>query len=117
MLRFSIPAINPRGNRLKMLNSKNLIMKINKHSKRLKYLVELIDMERIGNADQLSKRVGISRTKLFDLFDEFKSEGVDIRFNRRKSSFCFCNEYRVKVVQPITIVNNEGVVVSSESYD
>lgn len=80
-------------------------MTINQKAEQLKYLTELIDKERTGCANELARCIGISRSKLFELIDEFKTFGVDIQYNRRKNSFFYANNRRIEINIPITVIN------------
>lgn len=78
-------------------------MKINQEAERLQYLVELLHEERTGAAVQLAQRIGISRSKLFELLEELKGAGAEIEYNRQKNSYCIAHSCRISVNQPITI--------------
>ena len=82
-------------------------MKINQQAERIKYLVDLIKHGKTGKADILASRVGISRTSLFDLFDDFRSMGADIYYKRSGKSFCLGEDSTVEVVVPVKVMKRK----------
>lgn len=78
-------------------------MKINQQAERLQYLVELLQEQHTGAAAQLAQRIGISRSKLFELLEELKGAGAKIEYNRQKNSYYLADSCRINVNQPITI--------------
>jgi hypothetical protein len=81
-------------------------MNINKKVAQLSHLIKLIEKEKTGNANDLAQRVGLSRGKLYDLFEEFKAIDVEIKFDRVKNSFCYANHKRIKVNAPIQVIDS-----------
>ncbi|MGF1636441.1 MAG: HTH domain-containing protein, partial [Cyclobacteriaceae bacterium] len=62
-----------------------------KQIERVQLLNRLIKEERTGSPDALAERLHLSRSQLYNLIDELKDMGVDIRYSRSKRSFYFKN--------------------------
>ncbi|MBI9064166.1 MAG: hypothetical protein JEZ14_19425 [Marinilabiliaceae bacterium] len=82
-------------------------MKINQQAERLKYLVNIIKCGKTGNANTLAKRVGISRTSLFELFDDFRALGLEVYYNRSSKSYCLGEDNTIEVVVPVKVMKRK----------
>lgn len=70
----------------------------------------LIRNESTGTPCQFAEKVNLSRRQLYNLLDEFKDFGAEIKYDRTKESFYyvneFCMEMTVKIITPITPSEN-----------
>ncbi|MCU4173521.1 hypothetical protein [Carboxylicivirga sp. N1Y90] len=66
----------------------------------------LIDKETTGPAEQFAKRIGTSRTCIFQLLEEIKELGVPITYDHRKKSYCYSSDKKLVVNNPIEVVND-----------
>jgi len=62
------------------------------------------------------KKVGFSRTHLFDVIDEFKQMGVEIYFNKDKQSYCYAGSHRLKISNPVTIIDECEIISTMGGY-
>ncbi|MHA7130672.1 DNA-binding protein [Algoriphagus namhaensis] len=54
---------------------------------RLQLLNKLVREKRTGTPDELAKRLGVSRAKLYLILEELRDRNVFIKFNKRINSF------------------------------
>lgn len=71
---------------------------------RFMLLDRLLKKEKTGSANQLASRLGISRSQVFNYFDELKGLGVDVKFNKSKSSYEYSGDYELEVHQPLKVI-------------
>lgn len=71
---------------------------------RLILLDRLLKKSETGNATQLAFKLGISRSHLFNHFEELKDLGIDVRFNKSKSSYEYYGDYELEVRQPLKVI-------------
>ncbi|MBS2097444.1 HTH domain-containing protein [Carboxylicivirga linearis] len=79
-------------------------MKIIAKIKIIKQISELIEKEQTGTSTEFAKRVNISRTSMYQLFEEIESMGVSIKYDKRKRSYYYDGSKKIRVVDPIQIV-------------
>ena len=103
-------------NRHLLLYKKHLIqtrnphnMKLNENAYLLQKMVNLIDTKRTGSPNELSKKLGISRSQIYNEIDELNSLGVDIKYSRKLNSFVFQGDKKIFVREPIVIVGNKNL--------
>jgi len=60
-----------------------------------------------GDSHTLAKLVGISRSTLFNLFDELKSLGAQIEYDSKLRTYRYKNEFEIK----LTIEKGVGTVL------
>lgn len=70
---------------------------------RLKLLNKLIEAEKTKSPNDFAKRLGISRSALYDLIAELNSMGTEIRYSRTKSSFYYASPKRLHMFIEIKI--------------
>jgi len=78
-------------------------MRINQQVDRLKFLVKLLQEERTGAAGKFANRIGVSRSKLFEILEELKGAGAQIEYNRRRNSYYLKDGCSIRINQPIEI--------------
>ncbi len=71
---------------------------------RLQLLNKLVKEQRTGKPEELAKRLGISRAKLYLMLDELRDEGIEIRFSKRSNSFIYENCGGVSVVFSLKVL-------------
>ncbi|SMO59851.1 hypothetical protein SAMN06265379_103218 [Saccharicrinis carchari] len=85
------------------------MMTLNDKSEQIDFLATLIVRKRNGKACQLAKRINVLRSKLYDMFNDLKLLGVDIKYDRRLNTFYYGNNLRVKVNIPIEIISEKEI--------
>jgi len=82
-------------------------MKINQKAYQIGLMVNLIASKKTGSPNEFAQRLGISRSNLYQLIDEFNDMGVEIEYNRTLLSFYFTEEKMVKVQIPVVIIDRD----------
>lgn len=62
-------------------------MEFIKQIERLQLLNKLVRAKRTGSPEELAKRLGVSRAKLYLILEELRDSDVCIRYNKRINSF------------------------------
>jgi len=52
-------------------------------------LEKLVRQRRTGTPDELARRLSISRSALYDIIDELRADGVEIKYCRTRCSFYY----------------------------
>ncbi len=93
-------------------------MTLNEKSEQIDFLAKLIDRKTTGNACQLARKINVSRSKLYEIFDDLKLFGIDIKYDRRLNTFYYANNLRVKVNIPIVVIAEEetGTINGGKHY-
>lgn len=82
-------------------------MEFIKQIERFQLLNKLVKEQRTGKPEELAKRLGISRAKLYLMLEELKDEGIEIRFSKRSNSFVYDNCGGVSVVFSLKVLGSE----------
>lgn len=82
-------------------------MKIIDKTRQLKRLSELLEKEITGNSVIFAKKIGISRTHLFELLEELKALGVPISYDRKSESYYYSGDKRLEINTPIKVVDDQ----------
>ncbi|TLX72266.1 hypothetical protein E9993_18300 [Labilibacter sediminis] len=75
--------------------------------RQLDRLAKLIETRQTGNATQLAKKINVSRSKLYEIFEDFKMLGVDISFSKEINSYYYTSHFRLKVNTPIQVISSD----------
>ena len=73
-------------------------MSMIKYVRRLKRIDALIFRKATGTPEQFAEKLGIKRSTLYEILQEMRLLGVDIRYCSHRQSFYYANERRIKVV-------------------
>jgi predicted DNA-binding transcriptional regulator YafY len=58
---------------------------------------KLIQREATGTADEFADRLHIRRRQLYNILEEFRDYGAEIKYSRTKCSFYYANDFDVLV--------------------
>jgi predicted DNA-binding transcriptional regulator YafY len=64
---------------------------------RIHRIHKLIQREATGTPDEFAGRFHLKRRQLYNILEEFKDYGANIRYNRYKSTFYYANNFEVLV--------------------
>lgn len=79
---------------------------------RLSRMHQLIKREATGTPDEFAKRFNIKRRQLYNILDEFKDYGAEIRYDSIKKSYYYTNDFEVLVeVSMMPLSKNERVTI------
>lgn len=82
----------------------------------LKEIVKMVELDLLlhegntGDSRQLAKRVGVSRSTLFNLFEELKELGAEIGYNSNDHTYYYRKE--VKIHFTIASDNNKRMLIN-----
>lgn len=71
---------------------------------RLMRMDRLIRDGKTGSAKRFATELGISRSHLFNHFEELKDLGVDIKFNKANSSYEYCGDLEPQIQKPLKVI-------------
>ena len=83
---------------------------------RLNRMHQLIKREGTGTPDDFAERFHLKRRQLYNILDEFKDYGAEIRYSRVNNSFYYDNDFDVFVkisVTPLSGNDKEAIVAGS----
>jgi len=67
----------------------------------------LIRNESTGNPCEFAERMALSRRQLYNLLDEFKDYGAEIRYCRNRQSFYYVNDFQLELIIRVTSVSEQ----------
>ena len=80
-------------------------MKVFEYLDRISLLHKLVSGERTGTPEELARRIGVSRTTLYELIDELKSRGAPIEYSKSAKSFFYSQPYDIAVTCTLRPLN------------
>jgi predicted DNA-binding transcriptional regulator YafY len=66
---------------------------------RLYEIHRLILLEKTGTPDEFAERFHLSRRQLYNILDELKDWGADIKYSRIEHTFYYVNDFDIKINQ------------------
>ena len=78
-------------------------MKVFEIIERLEIIIKFLEEKNTGTSIEFAKRIGISRSMLFNYFDYLKSFNINIKYDRQLNSFVINGNTEVEIQQPIKI--------------
>jgi biotin operon repressor len=80
-----------------------------KQLERIQELDKLLKKRSTGTPETLAKRLGVSRSHLYNLISYLDDLGMQIKFSRRLNSFYYVNtQDKLEIAFSIKIVNHKG---------
>jgi predicted DNA-binding transcriptional regulator YafY len=64
---------------------------------RLYHIHQLIQAEETGTPEEFARQFHISRSHIYNILDELRDCGAEIKFSRIKNTFYYCNDFDVPV--------------------
>jgi hypothetical protein len=81
-------------------------MAIQKYIDRMNYLYKLIDNESTGTPEELAVKLHLSKRHTFNLLNDLKDLGAEIKYNRIKRTYYFSNCFLLSINVEVEISNN-----------
>lgn len=78
-------------------------MRIFEPIEKLQKINQIIENAASGNSMELAEKIGISRSHLFNFFDELKALGADVEFNKKTGSYHYKNKVKVTIEHPVKV--------------
>lgn len=72
-------------------------MKVFQYLERIELIHKLVDQEKTGNPCEFARRLGISRTRLYEIMDYLKMEGAPISYSKSCRTFYYEEPFRISV--------------------
>ena len=85
-------------------------MKVFEIVDRFDLICKLIKEEKTGTANEFAKKIGVSRSQLFNYLDYLKSYEIDIHYESHKHSFIIENDVEIEIQQPIRVLKNNELI-------
>ena len=60
---------------------------------------QLIRMEATGKPDDFAEKLHIKKRQLFNLLEEFRDEGADIRYNSNRMTYYYGNAFEFRILR------------------
>jgi hypothetical protein len=87
-------------------------MKVLHYLERIEMIHKLVDQERTGTPVEFARRLGISRTRLYEIMDDLKLEGAPIAYSRTCRTFYYEEPFQISIsfeLRPLTYKENRSV--------
>ena len=87
-------------------------MTILKQMERINKANKLIMAERTGDPDQFAEQLGISRSQLYNIIDQFKDFGAPLLYNKKDKTFFYNKPFSLELKYSLkAITENEEIEI------
>lgn len=83
---------------------------IQKKLNQLLQIDQLIRLKRTGNANEFSRKIGISRRHLYNRLEELKDLDLDISYDRNIQSYFYTRPYKIDIIFNIRELTEEEII-------
>ncbi len=59
---------------------------------RMAYIHDLIYNESTGSPDSFARKLRLNKRQLFNILEEMRIMGIDIRYDRTRKTYCYCGD-------------------------
>jgi hypothetical protein len=87
-------------------------MKLFCYLDRITLLNRLIKQEKTGNPEMFASRLGVSRTRLYEILDEIKSRGAPIAYDKARQTFYYEFPFEVSIklnIRPLEAMEEKKI--------
>jgi len=88
-------------------------MKVLHYLERIEMIHKLVDQERTGTPAEFARRLGISRTRLYEIMDDLKLEGAPIAYSRSCRTFYYEEPFHISITFELRPLSYEDTRVIS----
>ncbi|TVR75478.1 MAG: DNA-binding protein, partial [Marinilabiliales bacterium] len=71
------------------------MMKVLQYIERIEMIHKLVEQECTGTPGEFARRLGISRTRLYEVMDDLKMEGAPIAYSRSCRTFYYEEPFHI----------------------
>ncbi len=71
---------------------------------------KLLEEEKTGNANKFAVKVGLSKSRLYDYLDYFKSYDIKIEYQPKKDSFVLEEGVEIEILHPVRVLKNNELI-------
>ncbi len=83
----------------------NFIHQIEKIQK----LNKLIEAEKTGTPKEFAQKLNTSKSKLYELLDDLKSFGVEVKYNRKVKTFYYADSSKLDINFSLKLIKQEEI--------
>ncbi len=73
------------------------MMKVLQYIERIEMIHKLVEQECTGTPEEFARRLGISRTRLYEIMDDLKLEGAPIAYSRSTRTFYYEEPFHIEI--------------------
>lgn len=81
-------------------------MKVFHYLERIEKIHDMVTQENTGNPDEFASRLGISRTRLYEIMDDLKLEGAPISYSKTSRTFYYEEPFHISVSMELRTLNS-----------
>lgn len=86
-------------------------MKVFEYLDRISMMHKLIKVRKTGTPEEFARRLGVSRTSLYELIDEMRIRGAPIKYSKAARTFYYGEPFEILVncsIRPLTVQEQEN---------
>jgi biotin operon repressor len=72
-------------------------MKLFSYAERINFMNRLIQQGKTGSPEEFANRIGLSRTRIYEIIDDLKLEGAPIMYSKSRRSFYYEEPFDISV--------------------
>jgi predicted DNA-binding transcriptional regulator YafY len=72
-------------------------MNIYEQKKRHEHFHDLIKREATGDRNAFAKKLNLKKTQIYEMMNEYKYHGADIKYDRMRKTYYYANDFIVKI--------------------
>ena len=80
-----------------------------KQIERLQLLNKLIKQESTGTPEELAKRLGISRRRLYDLIGDLECWGAEVGYDRKNHTFYYKAPFNLDIQFSLSVIKEDEI--------
>ncbi|MDL2214999.1 HTH domain-containing protein [Dysgonomonas sp. OttesenSCG-928-M03] len=84
-------------------------MTVQKYIDRMNYLCKLIENESTGTPEELAEKLSVSKRQMFNLINNLKDMGAEIKYNRVRATYYFINDFEMVINVEIRVSDDQNV--------
>ncbi|MEN6352849.1 MAG: hypothetical protein ABFD02_05280 [Bacteroidales bacterium] len=80
-------------------------MKVFEYLDRINMMHKLVSRQKTGTPEEFARQLGVSRTSLYELIDEFRLRGAPISYSKSAKTFYYSQPYDIAItclLRPLT---------------
>ena len=85
-------------------------MKLINQIEKLQKLNKLISEEKTGTPEEFAEYLNISKSKLYELLDDLKSFGAEVKYSRKEKTFYYTDSSKLEVKFSLKLIRKEEII-------
>jgi hypothetical protein len=81
-------------------------MKVFYYLERIEKIHDLVTQEKTGSPEEFARRLGISRTRLYEIMDDLRYEGAPISYSKTCRTFYYEKPFHISVSFELRTLNS-----------